>query len=84
MIPRRRRSGGHGSNRGSASPALRRCSQPSCCRRRKLAAGVGLGAFWAGGLGLLRLRSPWLSATVHHICNVAAVVAGHLTGRDRF
>lgn len=44
---------------------------------------LGLGAFWVG-LGLLRLRSPGLSAAVHHICNAGAVVAGHATGRDRF
>lgn len=50
---------------------------------RRWRRGPGLGAFWAG-LGLLRMRSPGLSAAVHHICNIASVVVGHLTGRDRF
>ncbi|MDQ3641707.1 MAG: hypothetical protein M3450_09710 [Actinomycetota bacterium] len=45
--------------------------------------GLGLAAFWTG-LGLLRRRSPGFAAVLHHTCNAAAVLAGHLTGRDRF
>jgi hypothetical protein len=44
---------------------------------------LGLALFW-GGLGLLRRRSRTLASFVHAGLNLAGVVQGHLTGRDRF